>query len=160
MKAITLTQPWATLVAIGAKQIETRSWSTKYRGPLAIHAASSFPKLARQLQGEYSFSVALANVGDLPLGMVIATCDLVACIQIPETERSFDLGAFTTPEFVRLPPHEPERTFGDYAPGRWAWILGSVRRLESPVIAKGALGLWEFNGIIEAPRQSLVAGDR
>lgn len=38
MKAVTLTQPWATLVAIGAKQIETRSWPTNYRGPLAIHA--------------------------------------------------------------------------------------------------------------------------
>ena len=39
MKVITLTQPWATLVAIGAKRIETRSWPTRYRGPLAIHAA-------------------------------------------------------------------------------------------------------------------------
>ena len=38
MKALTLYQPWATLVAIGAKKIETRSWSTPYRGPLAIHA--------------------------------------------------------------------------------------------------------------------------
>ena len=38
MKVLTLTQPWATLVAIGAKHIETRSWATSYRGPLAIHA--------------------------------------------------------------------------------------------------------------------------
>ena len=40
MKVLTLTQPWATLVAIGAKRIETRSWATKYRGPLLIHAAA------------------------------------------------------------------------------------------------------------------------
>ncbi len=41
MKALTVWQPWATLVAIGAKRIETRSWSTSYRGPLAIHAAAT-----------------------------------------------------------------------------------------------------------------------
>jgi hypothetical protein len=47
MKALTLTQPWASLVAIGAKRIETRSWSTKYRGPIAIHAAKDMPRSAR-----------------------------------------------------------------------------------------------------------------
>ncbi|KQO04623.1 hypothetical protein ASF12_13925 [Paenibacillus sp. Leaf72] len=40
MKAITIIQPWATLIAIGAKQYETRGWSTKHRGALAIHAGS------------------------------------------------------------------------------------------------------------------------
>jgi hypothetical protein len=40
MKGLTLTQPWATLVAIGAKRIETRSWPTRYRGLLAIHAGA------------------------------------------------------------------------------------------------------------------------
>lgn len=39
MKALSLWQPWATLIANGAKQIETRSWSTSYRGPILIHAA-------------------------------------------------------------------------------------------------------------------------
>lgn len=39
MRAITLWQPWASAVALGSKTIETRHWSTNYRGPLAIHAA-------------------------------------------------------------------------------------------------------------------------
>ena len=39
VKAITIWQPWASLVAVGAKTMETRSWPTKYRGPIAIHAA-------------------------------------------------------------------------------------------------------------------------
>jgi hypothetical protein len=43
MKAITIWQPWASLIAIGAKQYETRSWETKYRGPIAIHAAKKDP---------------------------------------------------------------------------------------------------------------------
>src|SRR4051812_42520238 len=43
VKVLSLTQPWASLVAIGAKQIETRSWRTHYRGPLLIHASAGFP---------------------------------------------------------------------------------------------------------------------
>src|SRR5258708_5270609 len=43
VKALTLWQPWASLIAVGAKTIETRSWSTSYRGPLAIHAAKRKP---------------------------------------------------------------------------------------------------------------------
>ena len=43
MKALTLWQPWASLVALGHKRIETRCWSTKYRGDLAIHAAAKLP---------------------------------------------------------------------------------------------------------------------
>jgi hypothetical protein len=45
MKALTLTQPWATMVAIGAKAIETRSWSTPHRGWLAIHAGATYAPL-------------------------------------------------------------------------------------------------------------------
>lgn len=45
MKALSLWQPWATLIAIGAKQYETRGWSTPYRGPLIIHAAKTKEEL-------------------------------------------------------------------------------------------------------------------
>ena len=48
IKFITLTQPWATLVALGVKRIETRSWRTPYRGLLGIHAAKSYPDWARE----------------------------------------------------------------------------------------------------------------
>lgn len=43
MKALTVTEPWATLIAIGAKRIETRSWPTEYRGPVAIHSRARGP---------------------------------------------------------------------------------------------------------------------
>jgi activating signal cointegrator 1 len=39
VKAISLWQPWATLIALGEKKFETRSWLTNYRGQIAIHAA-------------------------------------------------------------------------------------------------------------------------
>lgn len=53
MKVITLIQPWATLVALGEKKIETRSWSTNFRGRIAIHAGKKIDNLAIQII--YSF---------------------------------------------------------------------------------------------------------
>ena len=83
MKALTLTQPWATFVAIGVKRIETRSWSTRYRGPLAIHAAKAMPAEARTLCEEEPLRMLLEQAGfggadDLPRGVVIAVADLVS----------------------------------------------------------------------------------
>lgn len=133
MKAITLTQPFASLVAIGAKRIETRSWATEFRGPLAIHAAKSFPKWARMTCCWEPFRSALAQAGitdpgQLPVGAVIAVCTLVRLQRIKPQEL----------------PEEPERSFGDYRPGRYAWILRDVKPVTPPVPARGALGLWEF----------------
>ncbi len=45
MKALSLWQPWASLIALGVKTIETRSWATNYRGPLAIHAGLRRPEM-------------------------------------------------------------------------------------------------------------------
>lgn len=41
MKAISLKQPWANLVACGYKTIETRTWTTGYRGDLLICSSAS-----------------------------------------------------------------------------------------------------------------------
>src|SRR5579864_5160457 len=81
MRGFTLTQPWASLVACGAKRIETRSWSTTYRGLLAIHAAKGFPRDCRDLCRVGPFVRALIKAGfnsekDLPVGQIIATVRL------------------------------------------------------------------------------------
>ena len=52
MKALTLTQPWASLMELGQKEVETRSWYTGYRGELVIHAAKGFPKWAKETADE------------------------------------------------------------------------------------------------------------
>jgi activating signal cointegrator 1 len=157
MKALTLTQPWATLVAIGAKKIETRSWSTYYRGPLAIHAAKTLPTNCRSsLWFQEPFLTALSGTlvtrtkddiwdrlkghpENLHLGCVIATCMLANVFEIEENR-------FAYPSWSKfyIPPDEPELSFGDYTPGRFAWILEDVKRLLEPIPAKGALGLWEW----------------
>lgn len=86
IKALTLWQPWATLVAIGAKQIETRSWATAYRGPLAIHAAKHTPKEAADVAFALPVTEALRahdyHPGRLPSGVVMAVCELTACSKV------------------------------------------------------------------------------
>jgi activating signal cointegrator 1 len=134
MKAITLTQPWATLVAIGAKKIETRSWNTNYRGPLVIHAAKGFPKEAQRMCHAAYFTIALDAVGmgqpkNLPIGVVLATCELV------KTERIY------ADSYI---PGKPELMFGDYSIGRYMWFLNNVVMFTEPIPAKGALGLWNW----------------
>lgn len=137
MKAISLLQPWASLIAVGAKKIETRSWSTKYRGPLAIHASKGFLKIIRDLCNTQPFKEVLSkfgfNVDNLPLGQIVATCNLVDCIKM-------------TPEFIDLVKSAEgyEIDFGDYAVGRYAWILEDIKPLEKPIPAKGALSIWEW----------------
>lgn len=155
MKALTLTQPWATLVALGAKHVETRSWETLYRGPLAIHAAKGFPRDCKELCRDDPFFTKLivagyemggrndssdepddwpeVDVDRLPRGMVVATCHLVDCRRI--TPMRLD---------IPVPDASEEFAFGDYTPGRFAWVLGDIIRLPEPIPAKGALGLWDW----------------
>jgi hypothetical protein len=147
MKALTLTQPWATLVAIGAKTVETRSWETNYRGPLAIHAAKGYPRHCQNLIYVPSFDEALSKGGypkheaitrPLPLGAVVATAELIGCHQIGTDVQS------GTSLFTLIDRPDAEFPFGDYRAGRWAWVLDNIKKLEHPIPAKGMLGLWEW----------------
>ena len=169
MKAISLTQPWSSLVAAGEKRIETRSWYTNFRGALAIHASKSCPREYQLLCFEEPFYTALLSAGLLerrrsdgngvpgqlairkdcfPLGAVIAVARLVDVIHIPLGPRQFHVrGNRLTglPRVLELPPPEPELCFGDYTPGRYAWLLDAVRPLPRPIYARGAIGLWNWD---------------
>lgn len=169
MRVLTLTQPWATLVAIGAKKIETRSWSTAYRGPLAIHAAKGFPAGCRELVNDpydidlcKPFVTALRPHGytsstQLPLGAIVAVCELKAIARIDYFKADPDAiyqpeweGPFLNFGIGGLPlPGEPELSFGDYSVGRYAWELVNIRALPEPIPAKGAQGLWEPDTLTE-----------
>ena len=63
MKALSLLQPWASLVAIGAKLYETRTWRTPHRGEIAIHASRTMGKDARRLLTEEPFLEVLVSAG-------------------------------------------------------------------------------------------------
>ncbi len=151
MKAITLHQPWATLVALGEKKIETRSWSTSYRGPLAIHAS----KNAKYIKGKESLLLDITflnalwgavdrwKTGMFPLGYVVATCNLVHVREMDEAIvfsacRSF---GYKGKEWSL---DRKERAFGFYSVGRFMWLLDDIQIFREPVHVKGALGLWEW----------------
>jgi activating signal cointegrator 1 len=151
VKALSLTQPWATLVALGAKRIETRSWSTHYRGPLAIHAAKGLPGwVAVTVRGEPWFKRVLGDLfdpgrvtlGDLPRGVVIATCELLAVKRIMPDSTGWEWNGPTGRHWTYQITDE-ERAFGDYTPGRYAWLLSMMQPI-TPTPARGALGLWEW----------------
>lgn len=129
MKALTLTQPWATLVASGHKTVETRSWRTSYRGPLVIHAAKRFPRYARDFATEERACGRLSS--RVPLAAVVAVALLDDCIP--------------TEEYVPVST-ALERRLGDYTWGRWAWVFdrGGLWVPPEPIPYLGALGLWEF----------------
>jgi hypothetical protein len=145
MKTISLLQPWASLVATGAKKIETRSWPTKYRGLLAIHASKGWGPDQSVLLSCWEIQGGLAPLVGMPLdfkgkswhgvkeehlprGFIIATCILVDCIRTDDLTQA-QIGT--------------DRPFGDFSLGRFAWLLEDVKVLPEPIPAKGKLGLWE-----------------
>lgn len=151
MKALSVTQPYATLIAIGQKRFETRSWATSYRGPLAIHAAAGLGSiggkrgyrtlcagepfrtvLTDHLRALYDLSPSLRDFAyaAIPFGAIVATCRLVDCWRTTDV-RLHDILT------------DQEGLFGDYRDGRWAWVLADVQPLLIPIPMKGALRLWE-----------------
>lgn len=123
MKAISLWQPFASAIPLGLKRIETRHWTTNYRGELAIHASK---KDTTELR-------AVAYLGgmparDLPFGYVVA---IVTLVDVLPTELL--AGALS----------EAEIHFGDYRPGRFGWILHNVRPVK-PFPFKGGQGFFNI----------------
>lgn len=139
MKALSLWQPWASLVACGAKTFETRGWATKYRGPLVIHAAkrkvdpgdgwpltATIKELPEMIDG---------GLHALPLGAALCLVTLVHCSPADDPCLFDD---------ILCDGHKDrERAFGDFTPGRFAWHLRNVRPLRQPIPMKGEQGLFD-----------------
>jgi len=150
MKALSLYQPWAHLLSIGAKRYETRGWATKYRGPIAVHAAKRWTgRMAIQCYEEPFFTILSASgkrfptllskrgvVLDLDFGAVIAVAELVDCR--PTTDLLREIG-------------HHEKAFGDFSHDRWAFEYANVRRLETPVPVTGRQGFFEVDDRVIAP---------
>lgn len=167
MKAITIWQPWASLLAIGAKKYETRSWATNYRGPIAIHAAKKDPCMISFIgldEFDAAASEALEKAGQsytwclLPKGKIIATAELVnvwyivahpgtnidIAKHIPIGAESMTNDKHATDFSDYFVPTEQEILFGDWTPGRYAWELANVKMLPEPIPAKGQQRIWNW----------------
>lgn len=142
MKVVTEIQPYATLIALEEKGIETRSWYTKHRGMLAIHAglkidyeACGIPEIKRALERH-----GITDPSMLPTGCILCICSLFDCVKMVKPEDNS--------EETIMPGYKvskKERAFGYYAPGRYGWVLAFVRRLSRPIKARGKQLLWDFD---------------
>jgi activating signal cointegrator 1 len=164
MKIITLWQPYATLIAMGLKDYETRHWVTNYRGPLLIHAAKR--KMSYDEKQTWDNAIAIARkVGcflppnqvpfpeQLPYGAVVAIAELKDC-QMMQCRNG-------TGEIDSHYPSELEQAVGFWQDGRYAWELGDVERLVEPIPAKGMQGLFNAppalkEAIAAAQKQSIL----
>jgi hypothetical protein len=156
MKALSLYQPWASLMAVGAKRIETRSWSTDYRGLVAIHAAKRFQAMERNLVNGIMFrealyphygaadapSRAVGILRNLPLGCFVAVGRLVDCkiTSYPDHKTGCDVDSPEIPD-----QSTDEFWFGDYSPRRFMWVFDEIWKLREPVYERGHQGLWPLS---------------
>jgi len=128
MKVISIRQPWATLIAKGYKKYEFRSWKTKYRGQILIHASLGIDKDILNRFAHYNL--------EYPAGMIIAKAKLTDCIEVNKTFEN---------ELIK----ENETIYGaktEYRTG-YAFELENVEELENPIPVKGQLGLWEYKDV-------------
>lgn len=143
MKAITLWQPWASLIVAGTKMIETRSWNTNIRGRVAVHAAQKRDGYSLQLMDTPEFQEGLKAYDTIgrgktwivdinnTFGCIVGTVEIIDSWPIEELIGT----GYDTPK---------ERAFGDWREGRWGWILQKPVLFEKPIPAKGAQGFWNW----------------
>ena len=125
MKVLTIKQPWATLIMQGDKRFEFRSWQTKYRGELLIHAGKGIDKDAMIRLKKYLPE-------KLPLGKILGKVKLVDCIKM-------------SPEFKNMLLNENNDIYTKSSfQENFGWQLTDVEVFDKPIEAKGQLSLWEY----------------
>ena len=131
MKALTVLEPWATLIVEGKKIIETRNWDTDYRGKILIHSSKTIMRNEDYVQHLLQFVD--KNHLNFNRGCIIGEVDLV------------DIKPVSL-EFLNLVKNT---NYIDYITSEWTtckyvWILDNPKFYDKPIPAKGSLGLWEY----------------
>jgi len=131
MKALTICQPYPHLIMIGDKPVENRTWPTRYRGLLAIHAGKS-----REWLGAGDEARAAAAGTPLVFGAIVAVCTLADCLRVADIEAG------------KFDERYPQLRSRAHCYGPWCWVLTDVQRLVLPVPWRGAQGLFEVQGAV------------
>lgn len=122
---MTIKQPWATLIMQGDKRFEFRSWQTKYRGDLLIHAGKGIDKEAMKRLAKYL-------PDEIPLGKILGKVTLVNCIKM-------------CPEFKEMLLKENSDIYTKSSfSENFGWQVEDVQVFDEPIEAKGHLSLWEY----------------
>lgn len=133
IKALTIQQPYAELIAQGQKMVENRTWSTPYRGPLLIHAGKGMDYLTwttgpRGIEPETGL-----RAGEFKFGCLVARCILAGCVSSASIRRG-DLDQ----AYPWIRSHK-------YVEGPYCFILQNIERLPTPLPFRGAQGLWDVD---------------
>ena len=125
MKAISINQPWAWLIVNGYKDIENRSWATKVRGEVLIHAS-------KKIDENFCYFTWENVIGDsiptnLFTGGIIGKVDIVDCVDKSDSPWFF---------------------------GKYGFVLKNGKQLLKPRICKGALGFFipDYNSRYAEPK--------
>ena len=150
MKAITLWQPYASLMAAGIKRNETRGRLTHYRGDLVICSAKremncdEWPQALKNVVYDNAEKLMVQIGQEKTVGYGYALCIVEVC------------GCITSEEFVGNTLSMTEFVCGDYSPGRFAWQTRNLRRLKEPVPVKGAQGFFNLPPDVAAKVRSQI----
>jgi len=129
MKAITIKQPWATLIAEGYKEYEFRTWKTKYRGDILIHAGKGIDKKAmerfKHLNLEY------------PVGQIIAKAIITDCVKVDDRLR--DVLAKKDPIVYKGVINKSSNDWDGYG-----FKLENIEKI-NPIEVNGKLSLWDYD---------------
>ena len=157
MYAITLHQPWASLIALGLKNVETRSWPAPSRlvgRRIAVHAGK---RLVRRpgdaIERELRACLGVDWRVIIPTGAVVATAVLAGMAQVeymdPVTVHAVhdDSTGVGCAMGTGRTPIDP---WGDFSAGRWLWFLDDVEALPDPAPAVGRqyFRRWVGNGVV------------
>lgn len=117
MRVVSLWQPWATAWVLGIKRIETRHWSTDYRGPLAVHAAKRWSRDEAEWW-ERLHERDMRWPARPPLGAIVGVVQLTDVLPT---------------DALRATISDLESEWGNYAPKRFGWIAVNHRMLPEPI---------------------------
>ena len=127
MKVITIKQPYATLIAKGLKKYEFRTWKTKYRGEILIHAGKGIDKEAMKKFSQYNF--------EYPSGCIIAKVIITDCIEVTDEFRK---------QLKKENPLIYSNVINNKEYNGYGFKLDNVEEIE-PIEINGKLSLWDYN---------------
>lgn len=155
MKAITICQPYAHLIALPdeddqAKRVENRTWPTNLRGEILIHAGKgrNYLRLDDDMH-DADYGIPLDKMA---FGAFVAIANLADCVQLE-----------LTPNWDYVVPQHSHRRWPwlathQHTEGPFCFVLTEVRRLQIPIPFKGAQGFFNVPREIEdAARKQLLA---
>ena len=124
MKVLTLRQPWATLVAEGIKKYEFRSWKTKYRGKILIHAGTGIDKDDMKKYENMNL--------EFPSRRIIAVVEIEDCLELDE-------------DLNKKIISENNIAYGHKIRTGYAWKLKNIKKIDYDKEVNGQLGLWNID---------------